>query len=77
MLTNFFEPDECWKVVTMWKTRIKFDRKETDFSNNPGGLKVKPKCFKLVLQGSIPAGANDLFWAWWGLKVNYNVESEE
>ena len=36
----------------MWKTRIKCDRKGTDFSNNPGGVKVKPKCFKFKIQSS-------------------------
>ena len=75
--TNCFELDEGWKLATMWKTRIKFDRKENDFSSNPGGVKVKPKCFKFVWQGSIPACDNDLFWAWWGLKIGFNVEDED
>ena len=43
---NCFELDESWKLVTMWRTRIKYDRKEAVFSNNPGGVEVKPKCFK-------------------------------
>ena len=61
----------------MWKTRIKYDRKEVVFSNNPGGVEVKPKYFKFNSQGSIPACANDLFWAWRGLKIRYNVEDED
>ena len=33
-------------VGTMWKTRIKYDRKEAVFSNNPGGVEVRSKGFK-------------------------------
>ena len=44
--TNCFELDEGWKVATMWKTKIKYDRKEAVFSTNPGGVEVRPKCFK-------------------------------
>ena len=61
----------------MWKTRIKYDRKEAVFNSNPGGIEVKTNCFKFKWRGSIPACANDLFWAWRGLKIRYNVEDEE
>ena len=45
MPTNCFELDENGKLVTMGGggggTRIKYDRKEAVFSNNPAGVEVK------------------------------------
>ena len=41
-----FELDEGGTLATMWKTSIKYDRKETVFRNKPGGVAVKSKCFK-------------------------------